>query len=58
MVEALLVVVISALLFQRSFKPVSRKGDDLTDKVPPCYTKVPSCIPGFCFDSVSDNLRS
>lgn len=32
-VEALLVVVISALLFQRSFKPISRKGDDLTDKV-------------------------
>ena len=32
-VEALLVVVISALLFQRSYKPVSRKGDDLTDKV-------------------------
>ena len=33
MVEAVLVVVISALLFQRSYKPISRKGDDLTDKV-------------------------
>ena len=35
MVEALLVVVISALLFQRSYKPVSRKDEDLTDKVRP-----------------------
>jgi len=39
-VEALLVVVISALLFQRSYKPVSRKDEDLTDKASALVTKV------------------
>ena len=48
-VEAVLVVVISALLFQRSYKPVSRKGEDLTDKVshvsyPAAESLVPFCL--------------
>jgi len=46
-VEALLVVVISALLFQRSYKPVSRKDEDLTDKVQHLTSWVP--ILASCF---------